>query len=172
MVSNDLYDHGRLQPLFSLLLSLISGAVIGVFSATLFCSGADGFNAASAFSEFQSVGFLRRVLLSLLFPALLFGASLTGEASVIALLFFGKGFFFSFILCICVNCGFFPERASVYRMLFFRNIFPLPVYYYAASKLICYNDLVLSRIRFRLLFLVFLTAFVCSGVEAVFTAII
>ena len=172
MISWHAKDRGCLQSLFPLLLSLVSGAVVGAFSATLFFSGADVSCVSAVFSGFQSVSLFRRILLAFLFPVLLFGASLSGESSLFALLFFGKGILFSCVLCICVNCGFFPERASVYRMLFFRNILPLPVYFFASSILINHKDDFRSGIRFRLLFLVLLTAFVCTGMEAVLSAIL
>lgn len=153
------------QSLFPFLISLLSGAVVGAVCAYLFLQniGSSGFS--GIFSRLDSESFLRKWFLTLLFPALIYGAALTAHASVAALVFFFKSVCFSFIFCLCVNCGAFPQRAAVYRALFFHSILPLPVCFYSASILFRSEDALHAVTQFRLLFLNLVSTFLCVCAE-------
>lgn len=159
-------DEGNRQSQFPFLISLVSGAIVGAISARFFLQDVGVRMLSGLFTGWDSVSFLRRLFLTVLFPSLVFGGALSGCAPILALLFFWKGVFFSFILCVCVNCGVFPARAAVYRALFFRSIMPLPACFYSASVLLNQSDAAGSALRLRLLFLNLVSCFLCLGMEA------
>lgn len=156
--------HFGLTPFF---LALGSGAVVGAFTARLLLSFCISQDPSGLFHGLSEVFFLRRFLLSLLFPFLVMLSSFSGHSSLAAVVFFGKGFLTSVILCVCAGYGFFPERASVYRALFFRSILYLPVCFYTLTACLSSDPIQSSRLTVRLIVLNLATVFVLLGAEAV-----
>ena len=153
-----------LTPFF---LALGSGAVVGAFTARLLLSFCISRDPSGLFHSPSEVFFIRRLLLTSLFPFLVILLSFSGHPSLAAVAFFVKGFFTSMILCTCAGYGFFPERAAVYRALFFRNILSFPVCFYTLTACLSSDTVRTSRLTVRLIVLNLVTVFVLLGAEAV-----
>ena len=165
-ISSNLFCRRSFHSVFLLMVSLACGAVVGAFSARLFLSESDNAALAAFFSDCSLVGLFRQFLLALLFPTMIFLVFLFGENAFLALIFFGKGFLLSFVLSVCVNCGVLFKPVSVFRMIFFRNILPMPVYLHTASSLMFIGSEFSAKHKIRLIGLNVFSAFLCMGLES------
>ena len=144
-----------------LLFALLAGSMPGSLSAGLFLSWHSKAALRAVFSSLPAALSLRSFCLWLVFPLLLYAAAVSEQQILFLLAFFGRGFLLAYMLCFAAGCGAL-FRAPVLSLLFFRGILPLPLYFFAASRLL-ETDFGVNRTRLRILGLLVLANLLCAG---------
>ncbi len=112
---------------FRLLFFLLMGSVLGAL-----CAKMQGVGFSFSEQEAFRPGVVSVLLRAFLFPCLMVVSYLIGRSFLFDLLFFGKGAFVAYPLCVCCVWNL-PQLSSVLPALLFQTLLPLPVQFLCGS---------------------------------------